>query len=534
MITIPDHLLPKSTSTLNGSLDPFFVFADGMTWGQVNSFGGKPLSDSERDSLVKASKSPTADNPLDIAYKKCQFLSEQTRVFHNHQHMLATGEVDGPAVVEDYEPCQLHTPVNSPGCRAVVEFKEWADEWRLRTEVDGQNLQPPEQAGQRISEMLSHRGASKIAESCAYMSVVKDGYKTFVTGTFTDEVRQQIAEGETTIQKEVSRTMDALQKMYRRGWTTKAGERIQGHAEGLPYCWVVEVPKNTEGDDNPHIHMLLGWRVEYRYFQEWAERIEAIWGNGYFHLEKIKDSTCAGAYMAKAAGYLSKAQDNDSQGEVKGNRYGISAVARAPGWAVYAKTQLHIVSQLIVDVYDHLTQKFGEQFRERKWLNNALSKTPKAQKGLRKRIGKKLATVRNELNQLPIRCNQYQAVIKGRGHAFRFFNWCVNEEDPGNDWLPAKEPGMAWITGKTPEAKDSLYFHKLYQLIDRRKLWRRLSRMPDRLTRTDTEWHQLKREYEQIADNEQKQLDSVPETPGSLWDEYSQLMTPSLTGYRYV
>ena len=230
--------------------------------------------------------------------------------------------------------------------------------------------------------------------------------------------------------------------------------------------------------------------------------------------------------MAKAAGYLSKAQDNDTQGEVKGNRYGISAVARAPGWETYAKTQLHIASQLIVDVYDHLTQKFGEQFQERKKLNKVLSKTSKEKKGLRKYIGEKLAKVRNTLNQLPIRCNKYQVVIKDRGNAFRFFNWCLNETDSGNDWLPEKEPGMAWIPGKKPEAKDSLYFHKLYTIIDRRKLWRRLSRIPHWLFQTDTEWHQVKNHYEDDAQLHRETLDRQPEPPGSLWDEYLTCSTP--------
>ncbi|MBX2809768.1 MAG: hypothetical protein KTR20_14175 [Cellvibrionaceae bacterium] len=434
--------------------------------------------------------------------KKADFFSEQTRVFHNHQWMLQTGEVDGPAPFTEYQPDKLKTPHGSPGCRAVIEFREWCDEWRLRTAVDGQNMKPPEQAGDRISELLSHRGARKIADSCEYMHQTQGCYKTFVTGTFTAEVREKIANGDTSIQKEVSRTLNSLQKMYQRGWTTQAGERVEGHSQGLPYCWVVEVPKNEQGEDNPHIHMLLGWQVAYKYFAEWSQRIEAIWGNGYFHLEKIKDSTCAGAYMAKAAGYLSKAQDNDTQGKVTGNRYGISAVARAPGWITYANTQLHIASQLIVDVYDHLTQKYGEKYRARKQLNQALAKIPKEKKALRQHIGKKLAGVRAELNALPIRCNKYQVICKGRGHAFRFLNWCINDEDKGTDWLPEKEPGMAWQPGRPPEAKDSLYFTLLHKKIARRKLWRRLRYPPDWLLWTDRQWHQIKKAYVVDAAND--------------------------------
>ena len=214
-----------------------------------NSFESA-LSASERHRLVKASKSRTTEEALVLQHKKVLFKADEQRLRHNHQHMLNTGETLAPQFTE-YEPRPLKTPLNSPGCRAVIEFKAWADEWRLRTEVDGQNLQPPEQTGQRISDMLSHRGASKIAESCAFMAVKKGGYKTFVTGTFTPDVRESIANGDTTIQKEVSRTMNAMQKMYQRGWTTKTGERLLGHSEGLAYCWVVEVPKNEDGEDNP-------------------------------------------------------------------------------------------------------------------------------------------------------------------------------------------------------------------------------------------------------------------------------------------
>jgi len=271
--------------------------------------------------------------------------------------------------------------------------------------------------------------------------------------------------------------------------------------------------------------MLLGWRVEYKHFHEWADRIETIWGNGYFHLEKIKDSNCAGAYMAKAAGYLSKAQDSDSQGEVKGNRYGISLIARAPGWAIYAKAQMHIVSQLIVDVYDHLTTKFGEQFRERSRLNKALSTIPKDKKGIRQRLGKKLAKVREELNALPIRCNKYQVVIKGRGEAYRFFNWLKNEEDAGNEYLPEKEAGMAWNTGTAPEAKDSLYFHKLYETIRRRKFWRRLRFIPEWLQQSDHEWHQVKNNYDQQANRWQE-----PDSIGEWFTEYTQHFSPQPLG----
>ncbi len=501
MKPIPKHLLPDHVfKPFAGNLNPLFLFPDNLTLAEsLNPQGFLPCSEAERHRLVKASKSPTdPESAINTAMARCKFETEQQRVMHNHRHMIETGECEEPVFI-DYEPTPESTPEKGVGRRAVVEFKEWADEWRLRSEIDGQNLQPPEQAGERVSEMLTHRGARKIAESCEYMAAKKGGYKTFVTGTFDDDARERIENGDTTIQKEVSRLMDAMQKMYSRGWVRSDGARVAGRDDGLAYCWVVEVPKNEQGGDNPHVHMLLGWRVEFKDFREWAARIEKLWGNGYFHLEKIKDSTCAGAYMAKAAGYLSKAQDSDTQGKVTGNRYGISACARAPEWEVYAVQQLHIASQLIVDVYDHLTVKHGEKFAERKRLNKALATIPKDKKGVRQRIGKKLAAVRESLNELPIRCNKYQVILKGKGAAMRFFSWATNEEhDSGNDWLPSKPQGMAWKVGERPTAKESLYFHKVYENIrekvEKRKLWRRLT-IPDWFVTPLEMWHQVKNSY---------------------------------------
>lgn len=509
MKPIPQHLLPDHVfQKYAGKLNPLFLFPDNVTLAEAKASAGVfALSDSEKHRLVKASKSPTDQESLiNTAMARAKFETEQLCLMHNHKHMLATGECPEPVFVE-HESKPLHTPLNATGCRAIVEFKEWADEWRLRTEVDGQNLQPPEQVGARISDMLSHRGARKIAESAAYMAAVKGGYKTFVTGTFKPEARERIASGESTIQKEVSRTMDAMQKMYSRGWVNKNnGEKVEGIDGGLAYCWVVEIPKNEHGEDNPHVHMLLGWRVPYRHFEGWAARIEEIWGNGTFHLEKIKDSTCAGAYMAKAAGYLSKAQGQDTQGIVKGNRYGISACARAPEWEKYAVQQLHIVSQLIVDVYDHLTVKHGEKFAERKRLNNALANIPKDKKSVRQRIGKKLAQVRESLNELPIRCNKYQVILKGKAAALRFFSWATNDEhDHGNDWLPEKPAGMGWEVGRRPTAADSLYHTRLREKIkakvEQRKLWRRLTQPQwlKELGESLSFWNGIKHEYDQDA-----------------------------------
>lgn len=404
--------------------------------------------------LVEASKSPTSiDDVLQREKNRFNFLFNQS----NRAHILYPENA-----IADFEKQKQVTPHKTAGCSTVIEFREWADEWRVRTQVEATSgTLPPSKEGPRISELLSGRGAKKIAESCEYMSLKKGGFKTFVTGTFNEETRKKIELGETTIQREVSRCMDALQKMYQRGWTKENGENVSGHSEGLDYCWVVEIPVNESGENNPHVHMLLGWSVPYRHFAEWAARIERIWGNGYFHLEKIKDCTCAGAYMAKAAGYLTKAQGDDGQGLVRGNRYGISKTARAPDWVTIGKAQLHSMGQIIADVYDHLTMVHGPKYKLRKHLNEQLALVPKTAKWTREQIGKKLEAVRTELKKIPIRCNKYQIILKGQTIAGLFFTWAKGEKVSRPDWLPDLPKDLAWDEGAKPVAADSHYFRKL-------------------------------------------------------------------------
>lgn len=365
------------------------------------------------------------------------------------------------------------TPHGTVGCSTIVQFREWADEWRIRTQADtSSGSLPPSQEGARISELLSERGAKKIAESCEFMSLKKGGFKTFVTGTFNEEIRKKIELGETTIQREVSRCMDSLQKMYQRGWENESGEKVAGHNEGLAYCWVVEIPINENGEQNPHVHMLLAWSVPYRHFAQWSKRIERIWGNGYFHLEKIKDCKCAGAYMAKAAGYMTKGSGDDSQGRVRGNRYGISETARAPDWVTIGKSQLHSMGQIIADVYDHLTIKYGDKYRTRAQLNKQLAATPKDAKWTREQIGKKLQEVREQIKKIPVRCNKYQVILKGLAAASMFITWAKGEVCHRPEWLPELPSELAWQEGRMPTAADSHYFRILrekFQWLKRKR-----------------------------------------------------------------
>lgn len=451
------------------------------------------VSDGETYRLVKASKSPTPPKPP------------------------VTGEYFEYSVAKtvEKEPAQ-NRPASegAPGVYAVIQYREWSDEYRIRSQVRGACQSPPEQSGARITDKLSRSAARKIAESCAYVAKAYRGYSTFLTLTFTDEQRFSLeASGPycqvntreekkpVTIQKEVSRFCDGLTKMYQRGWRAESTVHGRRYAcigrEGKPlgeeprqdqpflYVWVAEVPDNEKGEPNPHVHMLIRWRVHYELFPSWAKRIETLWGQGLAHLEKIKDGEAAAAYMMKAAGYMTKAQGKTDQGKVRGNRYGISSEARAPEWVTIEENQLHAMGMLIADVNDHITARYGALYSERKRLNAQLDRTPKGTRQ-RKQIGRKLQNVRKTLNNLPVVASRYQIILRGKEAFYEFMNWVLS---PGHwlatvcPWLPEKWPGEQWIRGKRPESMWLAEFRK-------RHYWRRAERnMPEPMS--DEEWKTL-------------------------------------------
>lgn len=561
---VPEHLIPKDFNfSPDVQTNPAFLFADGLSFGAAEI----AASEARSNSLVKAPKSPTRENnpeeAMEYAYTRSQALFKQQMDKHCSYEQKAPVE---------FEHARTRTPKDALGCKTIIEFREWQEAYRIRTEAECvSGSPPPSQSGVRESDTLTARAATKIAESCEFMHIQNGGFKTFVTGTLSPESRKKLTtlkpvpieesaheliksagpfspiefkngeliksekiepagarvykstfisdgpctpirwELESTVQKEVTRTMDAMQKMYKRGWQKKDGTKVDGHENGLPYLWVVEVPDNEHGEPNPHIHMLMGWSVEYKHFHEWAKRIEGIWKHGYFKLEKIKDTSAAGAYMAKAAGYLCKAQDKTDQGTVQGNRYGISKAARAPSWVHVNHAQMHTMGQLIYDVYDHLTVTYGEKYRERKKLNDALTKIPKENNVIRNKIGKRLARVRKELKAVPIRCNKYQLVVTGKAAAMSLFTWLktpTSEEFTNNneEWLPVKPEGWEWEAGPKPKAENSQFFTAIYRKFSDNKFWRRLN-VPAwmRESNADEYWHSVKHEYNEFVGIEKQQ-----------------------------
>lgn len=402
--------------------DPNFRDCDGLSAFDVSQFraseADRALSEAMRLSLVKRAKSPTCSK-------------KPTR-----ERDLSTYE---PIVEIEATPDVFEATANGAGLFTVIQHREWSDEYRIRTRVETSLSTPPVRSGPLVSNFLTSAAARKITESCYFMAEKHKGFKTFVTGTFKPETRAAIAAGETTIQREVSRTMDALQKMYLRGWQGTDGEKHAGHDSTLKYCWVVEIPKNEQGEENPHVHFMVDWRVKKKHFTEWAARIESIWGHGYFHLEKIKDPLCAGAYMAKAAGYLTKGKQED-QGRVKGNRYGISKNARAPGWFTIQETELNVMGKLIAEMNEMMMAKYGQTYGAREHLKRELENCPKSDKKRRLKIGRSLQKLRTKINNIQIVASKYQIILKGKKAFSWFIGWAM-----GAGWKPNNRPNTIWL-----------------------------------------------------------------------------------------
>lgn len=493
--TVPGFSLTKKQSypyTMIQAGDLKVVPSEYLPCGTPVWARGSELGEAERHRLVEAAKCPTPQNQAEIEANRTAQQARNQRVSEAHQlaamlgvdHVISKkrelvpdnfGEVVnfGGADVDladlmttgEFTPAKRKAEGTAGQAFTVVSHREWSDEWRIRTQVDQCHQLPPEQEGERITTTLSMGGAQKIADSCYYMHLKKGGYKTFLTLTVEPEQRKRMEAGEITIQKELGRFWDAMNMMRKRGfaYTMPSGEkrRIKGvSGRNVLYCWVAENPLNKDGDRNPHIHILMDWGVPYGpliqnpdkpekqigcIFYAWAKRVESIWGNGFATLEKMKDTENAGAYLAKAAGYLSKANGESDQGPVKGNRYGISRDSRAPEWECKGRYELGIMGHLIADTHDYFSALYGSVFAKRKALKTALDDTPKADKKTRHKIGSALAKVRGALNRLPAIASKYQILIKSTDRAKEFLKWARSTDaQPGNNWLPPKAAGDTW------------------------------------------------------------------------------------------
>jgi len=218
-------------------------------------------------------------------------------------------------------------------------------------------------------------------------------------------------------------------------------------AAPLDYMWVAEMPENSKGEKNPHVHVMMRWQVEKPVFLAWAERLEALWGHGFAKLERIKTPEAASNYLLKAVGYLTKGNSSD-QGVISGNRYGISASARAPKWQCigefYADNFLAILGEMREKLHRKKMKICAQriactQLRSKekglvKKLKNINKKTPSEKRAayiekLKKRLhqgDEAIKETSEELAELPF-VNDFAIGNMNETQADNFLSWAMRE-----------------------------------------------------------------------------------------------------------
>ncbi|WP_413114076.1 hypothetical protein [Thaumasiovibrio sp. DFM-14] len=282
----------------------------------------------ENNRLVQGCKSPT--RPLDSRLK--------SKTIALRRSLKGNVEIDPRGFMSPESLYDSADRGQRTGRKSTVQLlhQTWSGKYRLQHVVElTPGDAPDSNDGERYSEALTSRAVGKIFESAAYVATCHEGFRTFVTLTCSSEQRERIFSGDTTLGKEVSRFIDGVRKMYQRGWHGINDDNQPFECEptekDFHYIWVAECPANEDGEPNPHVHVLMNWNVDKQHFSAWAKRIEGIWGNGFAHLERIRNPKGAGSYIIKAVGYASKGK-NANQGLIRGNRYGIAKPSRAPGW----------------------------------------------------------------------------------------------------------------------------------------------------------------------------------------------------------
>ncbi len=291
---------------------------------------------------------------------------------------------------------------------------------------------------------------------------------------------------QSSVQREVSRFFDGIKKMRLRGWIPeyRRGRKIVNRKEGpytpiefntpkiklpgseeniTPFCylWVAENPKNKQGEDNIHVHLLMNWDIPYRLFSCWAKRLERLWGQGYVHLERIKDTKCSAYYLSKAAQYLSKASKANDQGLIRGNRYAISKHARAPGWESVGKYSANGLGYLIMlakvkhqDKYGLLSATRRQIIEEIKAEDDKKTRKSNRLKSIAHHIGGRIKSISSVFGR-------YNCVFKGEKTFDMFVGWCCL-----NGWKMSDAPDQYHIESIKRKVKD---FMDARALLDMKK-----------------------------------------------------------------
>ena len=198
---------------------------------------------------------------------------------------------------------------------------------------------------------------------------------------------------------------------YQRRWASTAERQ-----DDFLYLWVAECPGDEEtGTPNPHVHFLMQWNTEKNIFRAWAERIEALWGNGFCKLERIKKAEAASGYLIKAIGYAAKGK-NANQGIIKGNRYNMARAARAPAWETLQTFEAENMAGIIKETAYKLEQwqkPLNRQIRKA----NAEKDRSIAALAIKKNQGEAatIAKLKNKITTLENQIKEATTIKKGAG-----------------------------------------------------------------------------------------------------------------------
>ncbi|GDY26021.1 hypothetical protein AHAT_19110 [Agarivorans sp. Toyoura001] len=428
-----------------------------------------------------------------------------------------------------------HNPI------ARIYKRDWANQYRVRVEASVSNSEPPSaNQGERITSELNSRAASKIMDSGAYVQVAKGGFTTFLTLTFDTAARARIVSGESTIGAEVSRFFSAAKKMYQRGWVcdekiveTRNGidcigasavpEETQGEGE-FDYIWCAEMPDNQDGEPNPHCHVLLRWSVPRVFFDEWAKRLEKLWGLGFAKLERIRNANAASGYLLKALGYVAKGSKSD-QGEIRGNRYNISKGARAPAWECIASYEADNMTAIINELKDRWNYENRWRFAQIKAKKDEASQAQKAYDKIKFAKKPKLRSqadkLRSKIDKLSrdisgvyqtikakgARASDYHITITGKERLDKFLSWASGSRGWNPQELDAMDSGELGHYRKPLQVNQS---KRISTIISTRKAWRNAAKWSGLLWFLDTH-EKVKQDVASLSD----------------WLEYQQMELPA-------
>lgn len=221
---------------------------------------------------------------------------------------------------------------------------------------------------------------------------------------------------------------------------------VKYQLEPLRYCWAAENPKNDKGQDNPHIHVNIDWQVPLGAFRDWAARLESIWGQGFANIQRLRDPAAAGAYLLKAAKYLSKGTE-EGQGWIIGNRYFVSSTARAPKFQSVAVLPYGKLPLLMEHAAEHQRETLAPLRRARDAAREAIKQaTEQKNKKGRAILTGKLKELARQIDGRQIVAGKWQMLMKGTAALWRFMAWAGEAADTQSQGreLPSKPAGFSW------------------------------------------------------------------------------------------